>query len=162
MNKYNRYMHKLYVLLNNEAQKQVKTALRDVIQALADIPKQDKLNDDLVQSIIDNSRHLLSQQLQDNVADELGKINTIAYKTATLEFGTSIGLHAGTYNIAQKATVNKLTRQNLFWIGKHFGKDVDDKLVPLLDKALAEGYTRAQAADSLKDLFKNMNRNQDY
>ncbi|MCK9185625.1 MAG: minor capsid protein [Candidatus Cloacimonetes bacterium] len=162
MNKYNRYMHNLYVLLNNEAQKQVKTALRDVIQALADIPKEDKLNDDLVQSIIDNSRHLLSQQLQDNVADQLGKINTIAYKTATLEFGTSIGLHAGTYNIAQKATVNKLTRQNLFWIGKHFGKDVDDKLVPLLDKALAEGYTRAQAADSLKDLFKNMNRNQDY
>ncbi|MFA5666690.1 MAG: hypothetical protein WC944_06845 [Candidatus Cloacimonadaceae bacterium] len=31
-----------------------------------------------------------------------------------------------------------------------------------MDKALSEGWTRAQAADSLKDLFKNMNRNKDY
>jgi len=162
MSKYDSYMNKLYAVLINQSDKQVKSALRDIISALSQIPKQDKINDDIVQSVIENSRYLLSQKLQDALADDLEKINTLAYKTATIEFDTSIGIQAANFSIKQKATVSKLTRQNLFWIGKHFGKDIDDKLVPLLDTAIAEGYTRAQTADALKDLFKNMNRNKDY
>lgn len=162
MNKYDSYMHNLYVLLNNEAKKQVQKALKDVIQALIDIPKDDKLNDDIVENIIQNTRHLLSDQLQELLADEMGKIIEKVYKSTTTDFNASLAIHVGTYNIAQKNTVNKLTKQNLFWIGKHFGKDIDDGLVPLLNEAITNGYTNETTADKIKDLFKDMNRSQHY
>jgi len=162
MTKYDRYMHNLYVLLNNESKKQVQKALTDVIQALIAIPSQDKLDDLIVDNIIQNTSHILSDQLQEHLADETGKIIENVYKTTTTDFNASMGIHVGTYNINQKNTVNKITKQNLFWIGKHFGKDIDDGLVPLLNEAIANGYTRELTADKIKDLFKDMNRSQLY
>jgi hypothetical protein len=160
--KYDRLMAKLYSILLNTSKKQIKAATKDAMLELSALPKADKIDDDFIEGVIKNTNNLLGPMLQDKLSADVRELNKTLYIYTQNDVAKQIGASIGTYGNKQKVTVETLSKQNLFWIGKHYGPEIDNKLKPKLIDAMNEGWTNKQLADELLGMFNNLNRNPKY
>jgi hypothetical protein len=62
----------------------------------------------------------------------------------------SVGL---SLSLADKRAIEIIGRQNLFWIGEHYNKEVKERFDRLLTEYFQEGLSRLKFAERLKDTF---------
>jgi hypothetical protein len=62
----------------------------------------------------------------------------------------SVGL---SLSLADQRAIEIIGRQNLFWIGEHYNKEVKDRFDRLLTECFQEGLSRLKFAERLKDAF---------
>ncbi len=160
--KYDKLMAKLYLILLNSSKKQIIQATKDAMRELSSLPKGDKVNDDVIDGIIKNTHNLLGPMLQDKAATDIRNLNQTLYIYTQNDVAKKIGVSVGTYGNKQKITVEALSKQNLFWIGKHYGPDIDEKLKPKLVEAMNEGWTNKKLSEELNGMFNELNRNPKY
>ncbi len=159
---YDKYMNELYLVLNNTWKKQVKKAARDAIVELSSLPASQKPDNEFVEEMMQNTVNRLTTELEGEVAPQVRKINEKCYRMAGADTQKPLNISVGLYGNKQKVTVEKVNTQNLFWIRKHFGAEIQDKLKVSLAEALDKGYSVREFGDVLKGQFNNLNQSSHY
>jgi len=67
-----------------------------------------------------------------------------------------VRINIGLWGIEEQALVAQVQKQNIFWIGQHFGADISQDFRDTLTKALEQGYTKEMLADALKERFSDL------
>lgn len=164
MNYYDRLMLDYYRVLNNAWKAEIRDSARLAIQMLSDLPRSERLNNRTIDQLMAIINQNLGADFSAAVAQE-----TKAYVERSLRLGiqdvqrevkgrVSIGL----WGIADQHLASTIQAQNLFWIGKHFGADIQKDFTTTLQNALSQGFTKDQLADTLKQQFSDLGQQSQY
>ncbi len=158
MTYFDRLMLDYYRVLNNAFRSQLKTAAYLAIQMLADLPRAQRLNDRTVRDLMS----IINQELGTDFSTAVSR-ETKAYVERSLRLGIQDvsrelrgNISIGLWGIQDQSLSNTITSQNLFWIGNHFGSDIQADFTATLQTAIASGFTRDQLADALKTQFQDL------
>ena len=158
MTTFDKLMLDYYRVLNNAFRAQLKEAAYLAIQMLADLPRAQRLNDRTVRDLMG----IINQELGTDFATAVSR-ETKAYVERSLRLGIQDvsrelkgNISIGLWGIQDQTLSNTITSQNLFWIGNHFGADIQADFTATLQNAIASGFTRDQLADALKQQFQDL------
>lgn len=147
-----------YRVLNNAFRAQLRSAAYLAIQMLADLPRAQRLNDRTVQDLM----AVINTELGTDFANAVSR-ETKAYVERSLRLGIQDvsrelkgNISIGLWGIQDQTLSNTITSQNLFWIGNHFGADIQADFTATLQTAIASGFTRDQLAAALKAQFQDL------
>ncbi len=164
MNRFDTLMYEYYKVLNNAWKKEIKEAARFSIQALADIPQGDRMNEKTINKVIE----IINSNLGQDFAAEVNK-DTKTFIQKSFEFGlkdvkkqVGSGISIGIYGLEQQGLVNTFTEQSVFWVGEHFNADISGKFTDALTDAMRRGYTQEMLADRLKIEFQDLGKQSAY
>lgn len=158
MSYFDRMMLEYYRVLNNAWKSEIKDAARFSIQALTDLPRSERLDQKKIAALLDVINQNLGDDFMMAVAAE-----TKAYVERSLRLGlqdvkTELKgkLSIGLWGIEDQKLAAQIQKQNLFWIGQHFGSDIAKDFQSALTTAVQQGYTKEQLAGLLKDKFADL------
>jgi len=158
MNYFDRMMLEYYQVLNNAWRKEIKEAARSAIGLLTEMPKAERVDKRKVDLLLD----VISQNLGDDFMMAVSS-ETKAYVERSLRLGiqdvktsAKARISIGLWGIKDQALASQVQKQNLFWIGQHFGADISDDFRETMTKAIEQGYTKEMLADALKDTFSDL------
>jgi len=158
MTTFDKLMLDYYRVLNNAFRSQLKEAAYLAIQMLADLPRAQRLNDRTVRDLM----AIINQELGTDFATAVSR-ETKAYVERSLRLGIQDvsrelrgNISIGLWGIQDQTLSNTITSQNLFWIGNHFGSDIQADFTATLQNAIASGFTRDQLAAALKTQFQDL------
>ena len=150
---FDRMMLEYYQVLNNAWRKEIKEAARTAIGLLSEMPKAERMD----RSKVDMLLEVINQNLGDDFMMAVSS-ETKAYVERSLRLGiqdvktsAKARISIGLWGIKDQALSAQVQKQNLFWIGQHFGADISDDFRETMTKAIEQGYTKEMLADALKD-----------
>ncbi len=164
MDYFDRMMLEYYRVLNNAWKREIKDAARFSLQALSDMPKAERLSKKTIDALLD----VINQNLGDDFMMAVSA-ETKSYVERSLRLGVqdvktelkgkiSIGL----WGIEDQQLASQIQKQNLFWIGNHFGSDISQDFQEVMTKAIGEGFTKDQLADALRDKFADLGEKSEF
>ena len=158
MNYFDRMMLEYYQVLNNAWRKEIKEAARSAIGSLTEMPKAERLDRRKVDALLD----VINQNLGDDFMMAVST-ETKAYVERSLRLGlqdvktsAKAKISIGLWGIEDQALAAQVQKQNLFWIGKHFGADIGEDFKDTMTKAIEQGYTKEMLADALREQFSDL------
>ncbi len=162
---FDRLMLQYYQVLNNAWKKEIKEAATQAIRMLADMPKSERIDKRKVDQLMD----IITQNMGNDFA-ALVNSETKAYVERSLRIGInevktmpSAKISIGLWGIADQHLATTIQQQNLFWIGNHFGADIQADFKATLTNAIEQGFTKDMLADALKTQFSDLgNQSQVY
>lgn len=146
-------MQGYYKLLNNTWDKALKEAAAKAIRALSSIPNARRDNDNYLDAVMD----VVNDRLGNDFAAEMRKptqlfgseVLQLGIRDAKLQAGVSIGL----WGVEQERLASVVSKQNVFWLGNHFGADIADKFRTVLTQGLQSGLSQADLAKITEKQF---------
>lgn len=158
VNYFDRMMLEYYRVLNNAWRKEIKEAARTAIGLLSEMPKAERVD----RSKVDMLLTAINQNLGDDFMMAVSS-ETKAYVERSLRLGiqdvktsAKARISIGLWGIKDQALSAQVQKQNLFWIGQHFGADISDDFRETMTKAIEQGYTKEMLADALKEAFSDL------
>lgn len=158
MNYYDRMMLEYYKVLNNAWKREIKEAARAAIGMLTEMPKAERVDKRKVDLLLE----VINQNLGDDFMMAVSA-ETKAFVERSLRLGiqdvktqAKVRINIGLWGIEEQALVAQVQKQNIFWIGQHFGADISQDFRDTLTKALEQGYTKEMLADALKERFSDL------
>lgn len=158
MNYFDNLMLQYYQVLNNAWNKELREAARFAIQALSDIPRAERINQRTIDSLID----VINQNLGDDFMMAVAA-DTKIYVERSLRLGIhdvrtdpKLKISIGLWGVQDQRLASQIQKQNLFWIGQHFGSDISQDFREALTTAVQEGYTKKQLANLLQQKFADL------
>jgi len=158
MDYFDRLMLQYYQVLNNAWQREIREAARFAIQALSDLPRAERVN----KRTIDALMAVINQNLGDDFMMAVAA-ETKAYVERSLRLGIQdvrtdpkVKISIGLWGIEDQRLASQIQKQNLFWIGQHWGSDISQDFRDALTTALQEGYTKEQLASLLEQKFSDL------
>ncbi len=158
MNYFDRMMLEYYQVLNNAWRKEIKEAARTAIGLLSEMPKAERVD----RSKVDMLLTAINQNLGDDFMMAVSS-ETKAYVERSLRLGiqdvktsAKARISIGLWGIKDQALSAQVQKQNLFWIGQHFGADISDDFRETMTKAIEQGYTKEMLADALRTSFSDL------
>lgn len=158
MDYFDRMMLEYYRVLNNAWKTEIKEAARVAIGMLTEMPKSERVDKRKIDALMD----VINQNLGDDFMMAVSS-ETKAYVERSLRLGlqdvkTSAGvkISIGLWGIEDQALASQIQKQNLFWIGQHYGADISQDFRDTLTKAIEQGFTREMLADALRDSFSDL------
>lgn len=160
MRSFDRLMLEYYRVLNNAWLQELREAASMALQMLSERPRAERLNERTVDSLM----KVINQSLGDDFMMAVGA-ETKAYVERNLRYG--IGdvkaelkgrISIGLWGIDDQALAGQIQKQNLFWIGQHFGADISEDFRSTLSTAIKEGYTKEQLAEALNNKFSDLGK----
>ncbi len=158
MDYYDRLMLQYYRVLNNAWQREIREAATFAIQALSDLPRSERVN----KRTIDALMTVINQNLGDDFMMAVAA-ETKAYVERSLRLGIQdvrtdpkVKISIGLWGIEDQRLVSQIQKQNLFWIGQHWGSDISHDFREALTTAMQDGYTKEQLAELLKQKFADL------
>lgn len=158
MNYFDKLMLEYYRVLMNAWKKQVKGAAQMAIQMLTDMPRAERMDEAKLKALME----VIRVELGDDLAAEVNQ-DTKSFIERSLLLGLQdvkvrgkarIGI--GLYGIEDAKLVSTIQKQNLFWIGNHFGADIQDDFQKVMSEAIQQGYTKEMLAKTLEDTFADL------
>lgn len=164
MNYFDRMMLEYYQVLNNAWKREIKEAARSAIGMLTEMPKAERVDKRKVDLLLD----VISQNLGDDFMMAVST-ETKAYVERSLRLGiqdvktsAKARISIGLWGIEDQALASQVQKQNLFWIGQHFGADISQDFRDTMTKAIEQGYTKEMLADALKESFSDLGEKSQY
>jgi hypothetical protein len=158
VNYFDRMMLEYYQVLNNAWRKEIKEAARTAIGLLSEMPKAERVD----RSKVDMLLTAINQNLGDDFMMAVSS-ETKAYVERSLRLGiqdvktsAKARISIGLWGIKDQALSAQVQKQNLFWIGQHFGADISDDFRETMTKAIEQGYTKEMLADALRTSFSDL------
>lgn len=158
MNAFDRLMYDYYRVLNNAWKREIKESAYLAISTLADMPAAERLDTQRVNQLM----AIINQNLGADFAAAVSA-PTKAFIERSLRLGNQdvrqevkSRISIGIYGLQDASLATTLQQQNLFWIGQHFGTDIQADFTQSLHQALDQGFTRDQLADLLKTQFQDL------
>ena len=158
-------MLKYYQVLNNAWKKEVKEAATIAITALAEVPKDQRPDKKLLNSIIQVINSNLTEDFRAAVEKDTKifieksvKLGLTDASTQAQKFGVSIGL----YGIQEMKLTNIIAKQNNFWVSQHWSHDLAGKFKQSISESIEKGYTRQQLATQMQSQFADLNKSSAY
>jgi len=158
VNYYDRMMLEYYKVLNNAWKREIKEAARAAIGMLTEMPKAERVDKRKVDLLLE----VINQNLGDDFMMAVSA-ETKAFVERSLRLGiqdvktqAKVRINIGLWGIEEQALVAQVQKQNIFWIGQHFGADISQDFRDTLTKALEQGYTKEMLADALKERFSDL------
>lgn len=158
MNYFDSLMLQYYQVLNNAWNKELREAARFSIQALSDIPRAERVNQRTVDALVD----VINQNLGDDFMMAVAA-DTKIYVERSLRLGIQdvrtdpkLKISIGLWGVQDQRLASQIQKQNLFWIGQHFGSDISQDFRSALTTAVQEGYTKQQLANLLQQKFADL------
>lgn len=158
MDYFDRLMLQYYQVLNNAWNKELREAARFSIQALSDIPRAERVNQRTVDALVD----VINQNLGDDFMMAVAA-DTKIYVERSLRLGIQdvrtdpkLKISIGLWGVQDQRLASQIQKQNLFWIGQHFGSDISQDFRSALTTAVQEGYTKQQLANLLQQKFADL------
>lgn len=158
MSYFDRMMLEYYQVLNNAWKREIKEAARAAIGMLTEMPKAERLDKRKVDALMD----VINQNLGDDFMMAVST-ETKAYVERCLRLGiqdvktsAKARISIGLWGIEDQALAAQVQKQNLFWIGQHFGADISQDFRDTMMKAIEQGYTKEMLADALKESFSDL------
>ncbi len=158
MSYFDRMMLEYYQVLNNAWRKEIKEAARTAIGLLSEMPKAERVD----RSKVDMLLEVINQNLGDDFMMAVST-ETKAYVERSLRLGiqdvktsAKVRISIGLWGIKDQALASQVQKQNLFWIGQHFGADISNDFRETMTKAIEHGYTKEMLADALKESFSDL------
>ncbi len=155
MNYFDRMMLQYYQVLNNAWKKELREAARTAIGLLTEMPRNERLDKSKVDALL----RAINQNLGDDFMMAVSQ-ETKAYVERSLRLGlqdvktsAKARISIGLWGIEDQALASQIQKQNLFWIGQHFGTDISDDFRDTLTNAIEQGFTREMIADALQETF---------
>lgn len=164
MNYFDRMMLEYYRVLNNAWKKELKESAYLAVQMLSEMPKAERMNQRKVDALLE----MISQNLG---LDFMAAVNqdTKAFVERSLRLGlqdvktsAKVKISIGLWGIEDQQLATQISKQNQFWIGQHFGTDINEDFKSVLSGALQEGATNEQLADLLRDKFSDLGEKSQY
>lgn len=158
MTYFDRMMLEYYQVLNNAWRKEIKEAARIAIGMLTEMPKSERLDKNKVDALLTSINQNLGDDFMMAVSSE-----TKAYVERSLRLGiqdvktsAKARISIGLWGIEDQALASQIQKQNLFWIGQHFGADISEDFRSTMTKAIEQGFTREMIADALSEQFRDL------
>lgn len=158
MNFFDRMMLEYYRVLNNAWKKEIKEAARAAIGMLTEMPRSERVDKRKIDALMD----VINQNLGDDFMMAVSS-ETKAYVERSLRLGiqdvktsAKARISIGLWGIEDQALASQIQKQNLFWIGQHYGADISQDFRKNLAKAVEQGFTREMLADALRDSFSDL------
>jgi hypothetical protein len=147
-----------YLVLNNAWKKEIKEAARAAIGMLTEMPKAERVDKHKVDLLLE----VINQNLGDDFMMAVSS-ETKAFLERSLQLGiqdvktrAKARISIGLWGIEDQALVAQVQKQNLFWIGQHFGADISDDFRETLTKAIEQGWTKEMLAEALRESFRDL------
>lgn len=157
MNAFDRLMLNFYRVLNSSWQKKIRESATLGIRTLAAMPITERF-DEPVRALMSVLDVKLGTEFMMSVAAE-----NKTYVERSLRLGIGdvssdkrVRINIGLYGIDDQQLASRISEQNLFWIGKHWGDDISQDFRDALTTAMQDGYTRDELADLLASKFKDL------
>lgn len=151
-------MYDYYRVLNNAWKRELKQSAYLAISTMADMPDAERLDTYRVNQLMS----IINQNLGADFAAAVSA-PTKAFIERSLRLGNQDvqqevkgRISIGIYGLEDQSLATSLQQQNLFWIGQHFGTDIQADFTQSLHQALDQGFTRDQLADLLKTQFQDL------
>lgn len=158
MTYFDRMMLEYYQVLNNAWRKEIKEAARIAIGMLTAMPKAERLDKNKIDALL----VAINQNLGDDFMMAVS-IETKAFVQRSLRLGlqdvktsAKTKISIGLWGIEDQALASQIQKQNLFWIGQHFGADISDDFRDTMTNAIEQGFTREMIADALSEQFRDL------
>lgn len=164
MNYFDRMMLEYYQILNNAWKREIREAARSAIGLLTEMPKAERVDKRKVDLLLE----VINQNLGDDFMMAVSS-ETKAFAERSLRLGiqdvkaqAKARISIGLWGIEEQALVAQVEKQNLFWIGQHFGADISQDFRDTLTKAIEQGYTKEMLADALRESFRDLGEKGSY
>lgn len=164
MDYFDRLMLEYYRVLNNAWKAEIKEAAQTAIRMLTDMPKSERLSEKKLNALMD----VINQNLGNDFMAEVAK-ETKAYVERGLRAGLNdvkssgkLRVSIGLWGVEDQRLSAQIQQQNMYWIGKHFGSDIQSDFKETLREAINSGYTREMLASSLRQQFSDLGEKGSY
>lgn len=164
MNYFDRMMLEYYQILNNAWKREIREAARSAIGLLTEMPKAERVDKRKVDLLLE----VINQNLGDDFMMAVSS-ETKAFAERSLRLGiqdvkaqAKARISIGLWGIEEQALVAQVEKQNLFWIGQHFGADISQDFRDTLTKAIEQGYTKEMLTDALRESFRDLGEKGSY
>jgi hypothetical protein len=164
MDYFDRLMLQYYQVLNNAWQREIREAATFAIQAMSDLPKAERVNKRTIDALMD----VLNQNLGDDFMMAVAA-ETKSYVERSLRLGIQdvrtdpkVKISIGLWGIEDQRLASQIQKQNIFWIGQHWGTDISQDFRDALTTAVQDGYTKEQLASLLEQKFSDLGPKSSY
>lgn len=158
MNYFDKLMYSYYKVLMNAWKSQLKVSARLAIQMLSDMPRAERLDDRKLNSLLDVIRVELGEDLAAAVNQDTKAFieRSLLLGLKDVKASPKASISIGLYGVEDAKLVRTIQQQNLFWIGNHFGTDIQSDFKKVMTQAIQEGFTKEMLANKLEQTFADL------
>lgn len=151
MNQFDQMMLEYYRVLNNAWTGQVAETARKAITMLSSLKGSDRENLRIVNQMVE----MIGHDLGDEFAAEVSKPTKTFMQQSVLAGLRDVQakVSIGTFGYADERMIQVAQQQQVFWVGNHFDADIKQGFTQAITKALQEGQTNRELAETLRTQF---------